>query len=113
MHWLLYIFFRVSGHLVEEVVAEVDARSSLQRSGKIEAGRSPVVTQMRGFGTGELLLWKFSVQKRQKKCCVVEVLVEAAQQKFTTIRKKTSISSRQSLACCRRKETDSLRKCIN
>ena len=107
MHWLLYIFFLFSGHLVEEVVAEVDARNSLQRSGKIEAGRSPVVTQMRGFSTGELLLWTFSVQKRQKKCCVVE----AAQQKFTTIRKNQH--SRQSLACCRRKETDSLRKCID
>ena len=82
MHWLLYIFFLLSGHLVEEVVAEVDARNSLQRSGKIEAGRSNSDAGLRH--SGELLLWKFSVQKRQKKCCV---LVEAAQQKFTTIRK--------------------------
>ena len=87
MHWLLYIFFLLSGHLVEEVVAEVDARNSLQRSGKIEAGRSNSDAGLR-HSDGELLLWKFSVQKRQKKCCVVEVLVEAAQQKLTTIRKK-------------------------
>ena len=67
MHWLLYIFFRVSGHLVEEVVAEVDAHNSLQRSGKIEAGRSNSDAGLRHWRAAVVEI--FSPKKTKEMLC--------------------------------------------
>ena len=60
-------FFLLSGHLVEEVVAEVDARNSLQRSGKIEAGRSNSDAGLRHWRAAVVEI--FSPKKTKEMLC--------------------------------------------